>query len=100
MTSFGIAFAPHLPLWEMAAFAGLAILILAFSVWRHAHGAWARIIALAIVLLALANPLKVTETREGLSKIVALVIDRAQSMEIGTRKADSEKALTALRDKL
>src|SRR5262252_3530874 len=98
MTSFGVAFAPHLPLWEMGVFAAVATLILAYSVYRHAHGAWARIIALAIVLLALANPLKVTETREGLSNIVALVIDRSQSMDIGTRKADSERALAAMRD--
>jgi len=31
---------------------------------------------------------------------VALVIDRSQSMEIGTRKADADKALAAMRDKL
>ena len=39
-------------------------------------------------------------SREGLSNIVALVIDRSQSMEIGTRKDDAEKALAAYRDKL
>ena len=100
MTSYGVAFAPHLPLWEMGAFAAVALLILAYSIYRHAHGAWARVVALAIVLLALANPLKVTETREGLSNIVALVVDRSQSMDIGTRKADSEKALAAMREKL
>ena len=31
---------------------------------------------------------------------MALVIDRSQSMEIGTRKADADKALAAMRDKL
>jgi len=51
-------------------------------------------------MLALANPLVVKETREGLSNIVALIIDRSQSMEIGTRKADAEKALAAMREKL
>jgi hypothetical protein len=100
MSSFGIAFAPHLPLWLLAVFGGIALAILAFSVYRQAHGAWARLIAFAVILLALANPLIVKETREGLSNIVALVIDRSQSMEIGTRKADSEKALAALREKL
>jgi hypothetical protein len=100
MSSFGIAFAPHLPLWLLAVFGGIALAILAFSVYRHAHGAWARLFAFAVVMLALANPLIVKETREGLSNIVALVIDRSQSMEIGTRKADAEKALAAMRDKL
>jgi uncharacterized membrane protein len=100
MSSFGIAFAPHLPLWLLGVFGGIALLILAFSVYRQAHGAWARLFAFAVILLALANPLVVKETREGLSNIVALVIDRSQSMEIGTRKADAEKALAAMREKL
>ena len=100
MSSFGIAFAPHLPLWMLAAFGGIALAILAFSVYRQAHGAWARLIAFIVIILALANPLIVKETREGLSNIVALVIDRSQSMDIGTRKADAEKALAAMREKL
>jgi hypothetical protein len=98
--SFSVAFAPHLPLWVLATFAGLALLVLAFSIYRHAHGAWARLLAFAIVIVALANPLVLHETRQGLSNIVALVIDRSQSMEIGTRRADSERALAALRTKL
>ena len=100
MSSFGIAFAPHLPLWELAAFGGLALVILAYSQYRRAHGAWARLLAFAVIMVALANPLIVKETRQGLSNIVALIIDRSQSMEIGSRKADSEKALASLRDKL
>src|SRR5882762_7537920 len=100
MSSFGIAFAPHMPLWLLAAFGAMALAILAFSVYRHAHGAWARLFAFAVVMVALANPLIVKETREGLSNIVALIIDRSQSMEIGTRKADAEKALAAMREKL
>src|SRR5258705_10433226 len=85
MSSFGIAFAPHLPLWLMAAFGTLAVAILLFSLYRQANGAIARMLALAIVLLALANPLIVKETREGLANIVALVIDRSQSRDIWTR---------------
>ena len=98
--SFSVAFAPHVPLWLMATFAALALIILAFSVYRRAHGAWARLIAFMIVLLALANPLVLHETREGLSNIVALVVDRSQSMEIGTRRADADKALAAYREQL
>ena len=100
MFSFGIAFAPHLSLWLLAAFGAVALAILAFSVYRQAHGAWARLIAFVVVMLALANPLIVNETREGLSNIVALVVDRSQSMDIGTRKADADKALAEMREKL
>jgi hypothetical protein len=98
--SFSVAFAPHVPLWVMATFAALALIILAFSVYRHAHGAWARVIAFFIVLLALANPLVLHETREGLSNIVALIVDRSQSMEIGTRREDADKALATYREQL
>ena len=98
--SFSVAFAPRLPLWLMATFATLALLILAFSVYRQAHGAWARLFAFLIVLLALANPLVLHETREGLSNIVALIVDRSQSMDIGTRRADSDKAVAAYREQL
>ena len=98
--SFSVAFAPHVPLWLMATFAALALLILAFSIYRRAHGAWARLIAFLIVLLALANPLVLHETREGLSNIVALIVDRSQSMEIGTRRDDADKAVAAYRDQL
>ena len=100
MSSFGIAFAPHLPLWLLAVFGGIALAILAFSVYRQAHGAWARLIAFVVIIVALANPLMVKETREGLSNIVALVVDRSQSMEIGTRRADADKALADMREKL
>ena len=41
--SFSVAFAPHVPLWLMATFAALALIILAFSVYKRAHGAWARL---------------------------------------------------------
>src|SRR5262245_27037620 len=84
----------------MTTFAAIALLILAFSVYRRAHGAWARVIAFAIVMLALAYPLILHETREGLSNIVALVVDRSQSMDIGTRRADADKAVAAYREQL
>ena len=51
-------------------------------------------------LRPLADPLIVRETREGLNDVVALVVDRTQSQDIGTRRADSERALNAMRDKL
>jgi hypothetical protein len=98
--SYGIAFAPHLSLWLMAVLGGIALAILGLSLYRRANGAIARAIALAIILLALANPLIVEETREGLSNIVALVVDRSQSMDIGTRRADAERALANLREQL
>jgi len=98
--SYGIVFAPHLPDALFVLFAIAAIAILGFSIWRRARGALARMFALATILLALANPMIVHETREGLSDVVALIIDRSQSQTVGTRTADAERALADIREKL
>src|SRR5262249_413099 len=87
---------PHVPLWLLAGFVAISLAILGLSLYKRANGAIARAIALAIMLLAIANPLIVKETREGLSNIVARVIDRSQSMDIGTRRADADSALAWL----
>ncbi|HET7333955.1 MAG TPA: hypothetical protein VFI93_02470, partial [Rhizomicrobium sp.] len=80
--STSIGFAPHLPLILFWVLAGLAALLVLGSFVIGARGAWARALALIAVVLALANPLIVRETREPLSDVVALVIDHSQSMDI------------------
>ncbi|MCH8858181.1 MAG: hypothetical protein IID54_01225 [Proteobacteria bacterium] len=77
-----------------------ALLILIYSLWRGASGAFARLFALAIILGALANPMIVNEMREGLDDVVALVIDRSLSQDLGTRSADAERTLSAMRNAL
>jgi len=100
MAGYTIGFAPHVPDYLLILCGVVALLILAFSLWRRARGALARALALGIAILALANPLLVRETREGLNDIVALIADRSQSQDIGTRKADMDRALAELRTKL
>ncbi|HVZ69651.1 MAG TPA: hypothetical protein VG891_09315 [Rhizomicrobium sp.] len=98
--SYTIDFAPHIPLWVFWAFGAIAVVITAYAFLQRARGAWARAIAFAIVLLALANPLIVHETREPLSDVVALVIDKSQSMGVNARSADAAKAAEAIRKEL
>jgi len=95
-----IGFAPHVSLWLLGACGVFAVLLFVYTLWRRGSGAFARLLALAILILALANPLIVTETREGLDDVVALIVDRTQSQDIGTRQADAERALNALRENL
>ena len=97
---FSIAFAPHVPMWVLIGCGVAGVIILVYSLLRGASGSFARLFALLIVIGALADPLIVRETREGLNDVVALVVDRTQSQDIGTRRADSERALNAMRDKL
>jgi len=93
-------FAPLLPplvLWIALA---LAVLITAYGFIVRARGAWARLLAFAAVLLVLSNPLVVHETRAPLHDVVALVLDKSQSMTIGNRGSQAETALTEIKKKL
>ncbi len=95
-----LAFDPHIPLslLILLAFAALAITI--FGVWRGARGALMRGLAFAILLFALAGPILVKETHAPLPDVVAVVVDRSQSMGVGDRTAQAAAALTALRRQL
>ena len=96
----GIVFAPHVPVAVLWLLGAIALGVLGISIFVRARGSWARGLCFIIVLAALANPLIVHETREPLSDVVALVMDRTQSQDIGTRRADAERALTAMRERL
>src|ERR1700674_6063632 len=93
----GIVYAPHLPMAVLWLLGVIALGVVGASIFVRAHGSWARALGFAIVLAALANPLIVHETREPLSDVVALVMDRTQSQDIGMRRADAERALSAMR---
>lgn len=90
--SYAIDFAPYLPpaiLWILT---GAAAAMTAYAFAVRARGAWARGLAFAAILAALADPLIVHETREPLADVTALMIDRSQSMDIDRRKAEAGKA--------
>ena len=91
-TIAGLDFAPVLPLWLLAAAAALALLALLPAALRRARGTAWRALTFALVLLALANPRLVEETREARPDIALLVVDHSDSTAIGTRRATIEAA--------
>lgn len=91
-TIAGIDFAPVLPLWLLAAAAVLALLALAPAAWRRARGTIWRAVTFALVLLALANPRLVEESRETRPDIALLVVDHSDSTTVGNRTAQIEAA--------
>src|SRR3989440_225540 len=97
---YGIAFTPLVPslvLWlALAAIAVIAALLLL----GRARGAAVRITALALILLALANPSFTREDREPLSSVVAVVIDKSPSQNFGERTRETGEAQEALVDSL
>ncbi|MBU8544277.1 MULTISPECIES: hypothetical protein [Roseomonadaceae] len=104
----GIDFAPVIPLWLLAGLAVLAALALVPALlrltrdaqgarrWQPARGAWLRALAFAALLLALANPRLVEETRQTRPDIALLVVDRSDSAGLNARPAQ----ITAARDEI
>src|SRR5437773_2902728 len=97
---YGIAFTPLVPslvLWlALAAITVIAALLLL----RRARGAAVRVTALALILLALANPSFTREDREPLSSVAAVVIDKSPSQNFGERTRETREAQEALVDTL
>src|ERR1700677_3986183 len=97
---YGIAFTPLVPtlvLWlALAAIVAIAGLLLL----GRARGAAVRIAALALILLALANPSFTREEREPLSSVAAVVIDKSPSQNFGDRTNETARAQQALVDSL
>jgi hypothetical protein len=94
--NYGIAFTPLVPslvLWiALAAIVVVAGLLLL----GRARGAAVRVAALALILLALANPSFTREEREPLSSVAAVVIDKSPSQDFGERARETEQAREAL----
>src|SRR6187402_2336450 len=97
---YGIAFTPLVPtivLWiALAAIVAISALLLL----GRARGAAVRVAALALILLALANPSFTREDREPLSSVAAVVIDKSPSQNFGERTRETDRAREALVDGL
>ena len=87
-----LAFAPLIPMPLLTALAVIAVLITAYAFFMRARGAWARGVAFAVLLFALAGPLLVREKHAPLPDVAVIVTDRSQSMSLGKRAAQAESA--------
>jgi hypothetical protein len=98
--SWSVEFIPLVPwplLWAVAAI-GAGLLVLLF--WRARRGAVLRLLAFAMLLLAMANPHLKQEDREPLNDIVAVVVDDSQSQTIAGRTARTEAVRKDLEERL
>ncbi|HWT61959.1 MAG TPA: hypothetical protein VN150_05150 [Ochrobactrum sp.] len=95
-----IDFEPFLSLpWLIGILVPLALLVLATIAFRM-RGGFIRLLAAAALALALFNPVIISEEREPLKSVVALVVDRSQSQQLGNRRADTDAALKAVQEQL
>jgi hypothetical protein len=95
-----LSLAPHVALWLLWLSVALSIIAVGYAFFVGAAGAWARGLALAVLLLALANPLIVHETREPLPDVAAIIVDHSQSMDIRGRRAEADAAAAQLKKTL
>jgi hypothetical protein len=93
---YSIAFTPLVPSLVLWIALAAIILIAALLLVGRARGAAVRVAALALILLALANPSFTREEREPLSSVAAVVIDKSPSQGFGERTRETAQAQEAL----
>ena len=94
--NLGVAFAPLVAaqvLWAAVAAACILSLLLFVS---RSRGAVVRALALALVVLALANPSLTREDRDPLSSVAVVVVDKSPSQNFGDRALQTAEARTAI----
>jgi hypothetical protein len=98
--SFGIAFAPLVPSYVLWTAGAVALIIATMLFFVRSRGAAVRAVALALAVLALANPSFTKEDREPLTSVVVVVVDKSPSQTLGDRAAQTEAARAALAERL
>src|SRR5258708_23883091 len=97
---YGIAFTPLVPSLVLWVAVAAIVVVAGLLLLGRARGAAIRVAALALILLALANPSFTREDREPLSSVAAVVIDKSPSQGFGDRTKETEQARQALVDHL
>jgi hypothetical protein len=91
-----VIFDPLVPLPLVWALAALAVVMLAFAIWRGLRGWPLRGLAMLALGLALVNPSLQEENRKPLSDIILAVVDDSASQRLADRPAQTEAALSSL----
>jgi hypothetical protein len=98
--NFGISFSPLVPIYIVWAAVGVAFLVSLLVVFGRSRGAVIRVIALALFVLALANPSITREDRDPLTSVAVVVVDKSPSQDFGDRLAQTEAARAQLAERL
>jgi hypothetical protein len=98
--NLGISFSPLVPAYLVWAAAAVAFLLSLLLVFGRTRGALVRTIALALFVLALANPSITREDRDPLTSVAVVVVDKSPSQDFGDRLKQTEAARAALAERL
>ncbi|MBM3614924.1 MAG: hypothetical protein FJX28_05685 [Alphaproteobacteria bacterium] len=91
-----VIFDPLIPLPLIWGLGALALVLLAFAIWRGLRGWPLRGLAMLALGLALVNPSLQEENRRPLSDIILAVVDDSASQRLADRPAQTEAALARL----
>lgn len=98
--NWSISFEPLLS-WPLLALVLAPLLVLAaVGLWFRQRGAIFRFAALIALGAALLNPVFLDEEREALKSVVAVIVDRSQSQDIGDRTKQTDEAIAGLQQRL
>src|SRR3990170_4641492 len=96
--NLGVSFAPLVPAYLVWAAFGVAVAISILLLIVRSRGAPVR--AMALMVLALANPSLTREDRDPIPSVAAVIIDKSPSQGFGDRKTQTEAARTTLVERL
>ncbi|MGX9176441.1 hypothetical protein [Mesorhizobium sp. BHbdii] len=98
--NWSLAFEPLIS-WPLLGLVLMPLLLLALvGLWFRQRGAVFRLAGLLALGAALLNPVFLDEEREALKSVVAVVVDRSQSQDIGERTKQTDEALAGLQQRL
>jgi uncharacterized membrane protein len=100
LNTFGVGLEPLIATWLVIGLACAALLIMGLYIWRKGRAPVSRALALICGLAALCGPSIIREDRKALPDVVAIVVDKSESMTLSGRAAGVETALAALKAKL
>ena len=98
--NYGIAFTPLIPSLAFWTACAAVLVITGLLLLGRPRGAGLRILALALILLALSNPSFTREEREPLPSVAAVIVDKSPSQNFGDRTGETARAQQALVDSL
>jgi hypothetical protein len=98
--NLGVSFAPLVPDYVVWAAFGVAVLISALLLLARSRGAPMRAVALALMVLALANPSLTREDRDSIPSVAAVIVDKSPSQNFGDRNDQTDAARAALVERL
>jgi hypothetical protein len=98
--NFAVSFTPLVPSYVLWAACAVALILAVLLFVVRSRGAGVRATALALMVLALANPSLTREDREPLNSVAVVVVDKSPSQNFGDRLKQTETARAALAERL